>query len=453
MDVSPLPELARPSRWEQAGLVLLALLTVAFGALVEYRSTRLQMRKTDLPIYLRAASELRAGRSPYEFTSTGESHYNYPPLLALVLAPLAHGPEGDSPGTVPFAVSVALWYGLSVLAVVWAVHVLARRLERASTDLAVRDAPPGCWRWWALRVIPVVVCLPGIARTLALGQVDLLVLFLICAALAATLARQGYRAGLLLSGAVCIKLIPAFLLIYPVWRRDLRCLAGFTLGVALGCGLIPAAVLGPAKAWAYHRRWAEVVVLPALGLSADRTRESDLTSMASVHSQSLVAVFHAFQHPDRDLRPAQPGAAAKGAAVLIVALMVLVTLAAARYQAPAGPPLAIAFGGLVALMLLLAPVCHPHYFCHWLPLVTGLVAWDLEQQRGRKGLSRRLVCLLVLVTACNTLTSVPGLAILRDRGLATAAGIALWAAGVAVLRRGEKTEGRQAAGRTLRAAA
>jgi hypothetical protein len=93
----------------------------------------------------------------------------------------------------------------------------------------------------------------------------------------------------------------------------------------------------------------------------------------------------------------------------------------------------IFLGTLVTIMLLIAPLCHPHYFCHWLPLVTGLVAWDLDRRPGRKGIGRGLFWVLVGNLAANALTSVPGLELLRDRGLATAAGLVLWAAGVGVL--------------------
>ena len=57
-------------------------------------------------------------------------HYHYPPLLAVLAAPLADAPPGaDRSGLLPFAVSVALWYVLSVGCLAAGVHALASALE------------------------------------------------------------------------------------------------------------------------------------------------------------------------------------------------------------------------------------------------------------------------------------------------------------------------------------
>ena len=424
------PPLARLSPGAKAGLGALLLLILGFGLLVEIRSAFLQQRKTDLNVYLRAAWAVRAGENPYDFTTVGQSHYNYPPLLAILLTPLADK-STDTSGlnTLPFAVSVALWYCLSVVAVVASTHFLATALEQASTDAAVRSQPRGCRRWWLLRVVPLLVCLPGIARTLALGQVDLLVLFLICVTIWAAVRGKSWRAGLCLGGAICIKVVPAFVLLYPLWRRDLRWLAGSAVGMALGWGIIPALVLGPSRAWDYHCKWTEVVVLPGLGCGEDRSRETDLTGMARVHNQSLLGVFHAFHHPVRYLRPARPSSVARAAALLVGAVLTLLTLMATGRRADDPQAVVVGLGSLVAVMLLVTPVCHPHYFCHWLPLVSGLLAWELER-RGARGLGRNTVLLFAGNVLANTLTSVPGLEVLRECGVATLAGIVLWGIGI-----------------------
>jgi hypothetical protein len=424
------PPLAWLSRGEKAGLVVFLLLILGFGVLVEFRSAFLQKRKTDLNVYLRAAWALRAGENPYDFTTFGESHYNYPPLLAILLIPLANKPSGtDGPDTFPFAVSTALWYILGVLAVAWSTHLLATALEQVSLDAAVGSQPRGCRRWWLLRVIPLLVCLPGIARTLALGQVDLLVLLLVCGTIAAALRGRSWRAGFCLAGAICIKLIPAFLLLYPLWRRDARWLAGSALGLALGWGVLPAVMLGPARAWDYHHKWTQVVVLPSLGCGEDRSRETDLTGMARVHNQSLVGIFHAFRHPLRNLRPARPSLITGAAALLVGAVLTFLTLLAVGRRADDRGEVVIGLGSLVAVMLLVAPVCHPHYFCHWLPLVSGLLGRELERCGGR-GIGLGTVLLFAAILVANTLTSIPGLEVLRECGVATMGGIVLWGTGV-----------------------
>jgi hypothetical protein len=424
-----LPLCAELSRWERLGLAVLAILAIGFGLLVEVRAAFLHQHRSDLPIYLGAARAVRSGGDPYDFLSERSCHYNYPPLLAILLTPLAGmAPAMEGPADLAFALVVALWYGLGILAVLGGIHVLANSLEQQ----AAAPVPCGCRRWWALRVVPLVICLPGVMRTLSLGQVDLIILGLLCGTAAAAVRGRSWRAGLWLSGAVCLKFLPAFLLLYPLARRDWRWLAGCAAGVAVGWGLVPAAVWGPARAWQEQRRWAEVVVLPGLGLGSDHSRDYDLTSLQAVNSQSLIGVLHNFAYPDHAARPAQAGTAVKGAALLVGAVLVLLTLAGACRRPSGGLTAATALGCLLAILLLLAPVCHPHYLCHWLPLVAALLAWDMERHANR-ALSIGLLVVFALNLAGSALTSVPGLEVLRDFGSVAAAGLLLWSAGVAVL--------------------
>jgi alpha-1,2-mannosyltransferase len=424
---------AAPSRSEWLGLAALVALALAFGVVVEIRSAFLAERRTDLPIYLQAAWAVRTGADPYAFKTERECHYNYPPLLAIALTPLAQAAPGtaDRP-LVPYQMAVALWYVLSLLALIAGTHALASALEENSPDPAVREQSWSRRRWWILRLVPLLVCLPGTARTLSLGQVDLLVLALLCATIAAALRRQSWRAGLWLSGAVCIKLIPAFLLLYPLRRLDVRWLAGCAVGVIVGWGLVPSLVWGPEQAWNLQRRWVEVVVLPGLGRGTDHSRESDLTNLRAVNSQSLVAVLHNLRYPERETQPVRPVPADSALALLAGAALVAVTLVRARGRRARAEAAATALGALLAIMLLLTPVCHPHYFCHWLPLVMGLLAWDMERH-GNRGIGRGLLLVLALNVGANVCTSVPGLPALRNFGLATGAGLLLWAAAAVAL--------------------
>ena len=85
-------------------------------------------------------------------------------------------------------------------------------------------------------------------------------------------------------------MIPAFLLLYPLRRRDLRCLAGCAVGLVLGLVLIPAAVFGPARTLAYYQEWTEVLVRPALGTGTDRSRAKeliDVTARDEIHAQQI----------------------------------------------------------------------------------------------------------------------------------------------------------------------
>src|SRR5437868_14855724 len=91
------PAVFAPLRaWEKTCVALLLASAVAFGGFVEYRSAFLSRRMGDLGCYLRAAWAVRAGLDMYGLTEDNGWHYNYPPLYAILLTPLADPPARDT---------------------------------------------------------------------------------------------------------------------------------------------------------------------------------------------------------------------------------------------------------------------------------------------------------------------------------------------------------------------
>ena len=235
----------RLAPWQRWFVALFCVVLLGFGVMVELRSAFLRQRLGDFRVFAQAAWAMRAGVDFYDLKVDGRWHYCYPPLLAMALYPLADPPAGVArTGMLPFAASVAIWYVFSVLCLFLGVHLLAQALEERFTSAPARFGR----RWWFLRLVPIVTCLVPIGHTLMRGQVNLLVLALFCAALAAMLRGRRLRGGLWLAGSICIKIIPAFLLLYPLWRRDRRLLAGCVLGLLIGLGVIPTICFGPVAA-------------------------------------------------------------------------------------------------------------------------------------------------------------------------------------------------------------
>lgn len=361
----PLSSHHRPlSSWDRAGLAFLALLVLGFGTLVEIRSCFLQRHQTDLDVYLRAAWAVRTGEDIYDITDDNGWHYQYPPLFAIVMTPLADPPPGsDRTGYAPLWLSSALCYLASLGCLAFAVHCLASLFEDTSANPEVRSVPRGCVRWWRLRIIPALVFLVPIGQTLVRGQVTLLLLALLAGFAVDLARRRDRRAGLWLAAAICLKIIPAFLLIVPLWQRNRRCLAGCALGLALGLFVIPTAVFGLSRTLTYYAEYDTKVLRPGVGDHGDRSRARELTDVAATDSQSLLAMIHNGIYPDRFFRPREASTVVRAAAWLLGAMLTAITFAAMGAAVGRGSVPTVLFVFAIACnMLLLSPVCHLHYY-------------------------------------------------------------------------------------------
>lgn len=407
------------SRWERLSLGVLFAAFLVLGIITELRAAFLETRKGDLEVYLWTAYAVRTGDDIYDVIDHNGWHYLYPPLFAILMVPFAEKPPADPVDlpTLPFPVTVAIWYVLNLGLLLWAIHNLAKALEEKSTDPTVRVQPAGSWRWWALRAIPLWVCLVPIGHTLARGQVNLLVLTLITAAAAAAIRGRSWRSGLWLSGAICIKVIPAYLLLFPLWKRDWRVLGGCAAGLLIGLIAIPTAVFGPKQTIAYYGEWNDVFIQPALGRGTNTSRDNEVLDVTATHSQSFVAVIHNTIYPDPEKRPKKADDATRKAHLIIGAASTLLALAAAGWKRlQSGSATLLFFGTLMVLMILTSPVCHAHYFCMALPLVMGIVnaSWESEPA-GRVGVGWQLLFGLFVIG--NALLPIPGLEKFRDLGV------------------------------------
>lgn len=453
------PHHAPLTAWDRRWLALLVAVVVAFGALVEIRGCFLRRKQTDADVFLRAAWAVRVGGDIYDITDENGWHYHYPPLFAILLTPLADPPPGDDrAGYLPLPFSISFCYLASLACLAFAAHSSARLFEETSPNPQVRTLPSGCRRWWHLRVAPVLVFLIPTGQTLARGQVSLLLLALIVGFTADLCRKRDLRAGVWLAGAICLKIIPAFLLIIPLWQRNYRCLAGCMLGLFVGLILIPVGVFGLPRTLQYYAEFDAKVLRPGVGDMCDRSRLNELTGVTATDSQSLLAMIHNTIYPDRFFRPREASAFVRTAGWLVGGLLTLITLLALGRAT--GPTVQVLFvSSIVFNMLLLSPVTHLHYFCLLVPLATALLAlaWDGPLPSWRVaplGLFAVVVltglvpvvaeqCDRAFVALFNELDyaefswelGFPPMVFFRDMGLATYGAAALWIAACLEMRR------------------
>lgn len=422
-------------RWQKIAAAGFFLFLAAFGVLVERRSALMERRMGDLDVFLRAAWAIRNDADPYAITSDNGWHYIYPPLYAILLTPLADPPrDADPSGCVPYAISVAICYLINLLCLALGVHALASALEKRAEDAGFRTQPRFCVRWWSLRVWPVLICFLPIGHTLTRGQVNVIVLAILCAALAGWIHGQSFRAGLWLSLAIAIKVIPAFLLVYPLWKRDGRALAGCTVGLIAGLALVPLLCCGPAKTAEYYATYGRVFFAPFLRLNDDATnREEILGGVNATESVGVRNALHNWMYPDPAKRPDDMHHAAQIAYLILGVGMTLLTLWPKRNTSLG---IAYCLGGLFVLMAIFSPVCHSHYLLFCTPIVTAMLAGTWEHQE-RVYVPWPLAMVFALFFVTMAIAYLPGLEILKDRCASLFVTLPLWAIPIARLwRRG-----------------
>ena len=216
MNTSPLRPAASPSGrlWFLLGLFVL------FAALsVQYSNKVLHNRGAF------SRWEAHVLRS-VENGENGAEAYNYPnpPIMALVLYPLAKMPP---------VWGALTWFYVKVGLTLLAFHWVFRLVETPGRPFPL----------WA-RIVTVLLSLRPIIGDLHHGNVNLFILFLVVAALAAFRSRRDLLSGLLLGLAVACKVTPALFIPYFLWKRQWRVLAGCAAGLLLFLwpGFVPAPV-------------------------------------------------------------------------------------------------------------------------------------------------------------------------------------------------------------------
>ena len=426
------------------GLALLLTLVILFGIWVEFRGAFAHKRMTDIGPYLRAAWAVRAGGDIYAITDDHGRHYVYPPLFAILMTPFADPPQGiDRNGYLPYEVSVGLWYVLTLIIGVAGVSILARVIEYPPRKLISGMGRRFSRQWWALRVVPLLILLPAIGRSQMRGQVGLLVAFLLCCMVASILDGKRFRAGLWLSGAISIKLIPVLLLVFPLWRRDWRMLSGSLLGLVMGLIIVPVIMLGPQRTVdSYASFYQGTLVAGLKGDTGGRAGE-ELTGITSTDSNSPMVVLHNIIYPVKKHRPKVAHAGARMAHWVTAFVMMAITLLASGWKGKwytgkvdATVNDAGFMAAFIPLMLVTSPVFHPHYVSMTIPLVMLLVVIIWEQHHAYGNIPAAWKAVFWFIAISHLLTSVDrGIFIyLRDFGLVLLSTVTLWAASLATLR-------------------
>jgi len=422
------------NKYQRAGLWALLALVFLFGGIVEYRSAFLTHRRTDADDFFRSGWGIRTGKDIYELVDTQGWHYNYPPFFAILITPLANPPPGaDRTGYLPYEVSIAILYILSVVALVVAINWLASALEEHLGGALAKKPAMGCARWWALRIIPFLVCLPSIGRTLSRGQVNLFVLLLFCGVGVLTVRKRSMWAGICIATVASVKLFPAYLGLYPLWRRDWRGVAGCFIGAFFCLAVVPLVALGPTRTMDCYTKFVNVLLGPALTGGGDQSRATELLNATGTDSQSFLVIIHNTMNPGQP-RPPHAAPWVRPVHWMLSVLITVVMLWYGRKRRPDDALYNILFlGVLIVGMLPISPVSHTHYFVFALPLVMALTACSWERNQAPV-LSKGYMILFAVHILANVMSMPNSMMLAKALGLSFYGTIILWFAGLRELK-------------------
>lgn len=393
----------------------------------------------DVQVFFRAAWAVWTGYPLYEVADHHGWTYHYPPTFALLMGPFAHPLDGfpKPEWALPLPLSVATWYVFSALAMLAAVDLWARGLERV---LPPSLDQTGWSAWWLLRLGPVVALLPFFGDGLGRGQPSAVVLLTMVAFLVLYLRGRIYLAACALALGFTIKLFPLALLIFPVLRRDLRTVLATFGFSAVFLFVVPTLCLGPSEVVKlYGAMWTEHLSGIFTGVPNPKIAdEITFTSYDMLSIGAMLARIAAGGLPETDTLPrfATIGQLAFDAVVIGA----LVWLGHGRFwrlkgpQPPLGPSLLIGGALLCAALPVMLSVSQPNYVAFAAPLV-ALVQLEVWRRRGR-------VCLVPALIAWSGVMWLGMIATeggvwqpLRVVGLTTPALVVLLLWGFAPLRR------------------
>lgn len=171
--------------------------------------------------------------------------YPNPPIMALILRPLY---------ALPPLTGAMAWYvlkvGMALAMYAWVFRMLRSREWQG--------------RFWPVGVLVLTFAfsLHPVLGDLTHGNVNLLIGFLVIAALWAYCQRREFLGGTLLALAIACKVTPALFIPYFAWKRAWGMLAGTAFGLVLWLAVIPSATLGYERNQELLTGWFDAMVRP-----------------------------------------------------------------------------------------------------------------------------------------------------------------------------------------------
>lgn len=319
--------LSATERRHGAARVALVVLAIAAAAHLSYNLWYAYTRQApDFWILFRGAREWTRGGSMYDIEAVLTNHFGHvfkvPPFYGMLFVPFV------------------TMDGMAVL--------LGHRIMNTALILATALLWLRIWRLpifsLSAAALLIVFNFRPLADTLAFGQIDLMLLFLLTAALWALRSGREGVAGALVALGTLFKIYPVLLLAFFVLKGHWRALAGFALGMVL-CNGLSIAIIG----WNEHLIYLTQVV-PYIGGTTSWVENQTVSGfLARLTDSPREADIYQYQ-PLRLLGVILSGSIALAACAL-----------ALRPTPRESTGYALQYGAFLLLMVLAAPAAWMHY--------------------------------------------------------------------------------------------
>lgn len=206
---------------------------IGIGINAGYRATR----NTDFNDYYDAAKAFRSGKLVFEIRG-----YKYPQFFAIIFSPFTFLP--------PFP-SAIIWYVMNIFFLACSIVL--------SVKIVNNDYKNG---GNILYIIPPFITSLFWIDNLMLGQVNILILFLICTTFYLFKIRKDYLAGIFLACSISIKITPALFFLYFLYKKQYKIIAGVVLGLIIFLIIFPSIFLGFERNTAELKGWSDKVLVP-----------------------------------------------------------------------------------------------------------------------------------------------------------------------------------------------
>jgi hypothetical protein len=395
---------------------------------------RAEQHKTDFTVFTEAGAAFFDGRDPYRVTNARGWHYLYPPLFALMVAPLSIFDTESQ---------VVTWYVVNVLLSLGC-FAEARRLWRLVSGSQPHPTPwvAGCALLTGF--LPLLDCMQS-------GQLGIAILYFLMLGFRVVIQGQSrlnwYLGGLILALPAVIKLVPslpvAFLLLerwsavarprsgQRPWAQATALTAGVAAGLLLFVLAIPASLVGWRANIDYLHHWHARIV------TNERVGADNNFNIHSYRNQSLANAVYLWERStaprsgprfEAKNSPDRPERIIHGAVPVLIGLILTALLVVGFLLGRQEDPLdqAAAFGLACCATLVVSPLSWGHYYMAETLAVFLAPIWLLR--RGKPA-QAKIVAVIPPVLCWSHYLAMPYIGELGLLGLGTT----VWFLGVCML--------------------